>query len=103
MAPLSSLDVHCPGNIKQRQENIKQRDTADEGPVCKVPYLSGSAQVQLIGVDRVALSFTLSPLDDDRDQRNVDGDDDDDGYADVFIDGLRAYLKIFITTITIAV
>ena len=58
--------------------------------------------MQLIGVDRVALSFTLSPLDDDRDQRNADGDDDD-GDADVFIDGLRAYLKIFITTITIAV
>ena len=32
-------------------------DTADKGPLCKVPYLSGSAQVQLIGVDRVALSF----------------------------------------------
>ena len=50
--------------------------------------------MQLIGVDRVALSFTLSPLDDHGDEHNGDGD--------VFIDGLRAYLRIFITTITTA-
>ena len=51
---------------------------------------------------RVALSFSLSPLDDDGDEHNGDGDDDDDGDDDVFIDGLRAYLRIFITTITTA-